>query len=190
MRFRAKILWWIAWCDKNNQDNNFNDKKLTTLDSITIIRNPSSDNEILSEKFVGYGLDKNSILKFNQTLENDLEVLVGYDVYNPTKHDKIQNPDTTIIKHPNTGGHPLQQGCIEFNEKIWNGEIQNFSCNQQKQMAQQVILDQQSYFLILTVLCSLRQALKIMERMCFVVLNWKVFYSILISHSILTDLQF
>ena len=31
---------------KNNQDNGFNDNKLTNLDSITINRNPTSDNEI------------------------------------------------------------------------------------------------------------------------------------------------
>ena len=31
---------------KNNQDNDLNDKKLTNLDSITINRNPSSDNEV------------------------------------------------------------------------------------------------------------------------------------------------
>ena len=31
---------------KNNQDNDLNDNKLTNLDSITINRNPSSDNEV------------------------------------------------------------------------------------------------------------------------------------------------
>ena len=31
---------------KNNQDNNLNDNKLTNLDSITINRNPTSDNEV------------------------------------------------------------------------------------------------------------------------------------------------
>ena len=31
---------------KNNQDNDLNDKKLTNLDSITLNRNPSSDNEV------------------------------------------------------------------------------------------------------------------------------------------------
>ena len=31
---------------KNNQDNDFNDKKLTNIDSITINREPNSDNEV------------------------------------------------------------------------------------------------------------------------------------------------
>ena len=31
---------------KNNQDNDLNDKKLTNLDSITINRNPTLDNEV------------------------------------------------------------------------------------------------------------------------------------------------
>ena len=31
---------------KNNQDNDLNDNKLTNIDSITINRNPTSDNEV------------------------------------------------------------------------------------------------------------------------------------------------
>ena len=33
---------------KNNQDNDLKDKKLTNLDSITVNRNPSLDNELAS----------------------------------------------------------------------------------------------------------------------------------------------
>ena len=32
---------------KNNQDNDFNDKKFTNIDSITVNRNPSSNNELV-----------------------------------------------------------------------------------------------------------------------------------------------
>ena len=35
---------------KNNQNNDLNDKKLTNLDSVTITRNPSSDNEVSNKK--------------------------------------------------------------------------------------------------------------------------------------------
>ena len=35
---------------KNNQDNNLNDKKVTNLDSITVNRNPTSDNEVSNKK--------------------------------------------------------------------------------------------------------------------------------------------
>ena len=36
---------------KNNQDNNFNGNKLTIIDSITVNRKPSSDNE-LRKKYI------------------------------------------------------------------------------------------------------------------------------------------
>ena len=35
---------------KNNQDNDFNDKKLTNIDSVTVSRKPSSDNELGNKK--------------------------------------------------------------------------------------------------------------------------------------------
>ena len=35
---------------KNDQDNDFNGKKLTNIDCITINRNPTSDNEVTNKK--------------------------------------------------------------------------------------------------------------------------------------------
>ena len=75
---------------KNNQDNGPNDKKLTNLDSITVNRNPSIDKEVSNNKYVDDQLDKNTILRFDQTLQNYLKVSVGNDTYNLTKYDKIQ----------------------------------------------------------------------------------------------------
>ena len=43
---------------KNNQDNDLNDNKLINLDSITVNRNPSSDNEVTSKKYVDHELEK------------------------------------------------------------------------------------------------------------------------------------
>ena len=37
---------------KNNQDNDLNDKKLRNLDSITVNRNPSSDNEVAKKNIL------------------------------------------------------------------------------------------------------------------------------------------
>ena len=54
-------------------------KKLTNLDSITINRNPTSDNEVSNKKHIDNELDKNTIVRFNQTLENYLKVSVGKD---------------------------------------------------------------------------------------------------------------
>ena len=110
----------------NDQDNEFDNNKVTNLDSVTVNRNPSSDNELSNKKCIDDELDKNTILRFNQTLQNYLKVYVGNDVYNLTKYDKIQITDTTIIKYPNTEGYLLQNWVIKCNEKNNNGKIQNF----------------------------------------------------------------
>ena len=89
---------------KINQDNNLNDNKLTNFYSITVDRNPTSGNELSTEKYIDDELDKNTILRFNRTLENCLKVSVGNDIYNLTIYDKIQITDTIIRKTPSNGG--------------------------------------------------------------------------------------
>ena len=37
---------------KNNQENNLNDNKLTNLDSITLNRDPNSDNELANKNII------------------------------------------------------------------------------------------------------------------------------------------
>ena len=111
---------------KNNQDNDLNDKKLTNLDNITINRNPSSDKEASNKKYIDDELHKNTILRFNQTLQNYLKISVESDTYNFTKNDRIQITDTTIIKYPNSGGYLLPYWKINCNDKNNNGKIQNF----------------------------------------------------------------
>ena len=111
---------------KKNQDDDPNDKKLTNLDSITITRNPTSDNQVSNKKYVDDQLDKNTIVRFNQTLPNYLKVSVGNDCLDLTKYDKIPITDTTEIKHPNSGGYLSQQWNIKCNNENNNGKIQNF----------------------------------------------------------------
>ena len=111
---------------KNNQDNDSNDNKLTNIDSITVNRNPTSDNEVSNKKYIDGGLNKNTIIKFNQTLTNYLKVSVGNDNYNLTKYDKIQITDTTILKYPNQGGYLLPSWRIFCNDRNNSGKIQNF----------------------------------------------------------------
>ena len=93
---------------KNNQDIDFNDIKLFNVDGVVVNREPSSDNELASEKFTDNQLDKNTFLRFNQTLENYLKVSVGNNIYNLTKYDKIKITDAKIIKYPNSGGYLFQ----------------------------------------------------------------------------------
>ena len=111
---------------KNNQDNDLNDKKLTNLDSITINRNPSSHNEVSNKKYIDDELDKNTIVRFNQTQQNYLRVSVGSDIYNLTKFNKIQLTDTTVMKSGNTGGYLSPYWKIICNDKNGNAKIQIF----------------------------------------------------------------
>ena len=111
---------------KNNQDNNLNDNKLTNINSITINNNPTDDDHVSNKKYVDEELDKNTIVRFNQTLSNYLKVSVGNDIYNLTKYSKIRLTDVTIIKYPNSGGYLLQNWNIKCNDKNNNGKIQNF----------------------------------------------------------------
>ena len=111
---------------KNDQDNDFKDNRLTNIDSITINRYPSLDNEVSNKKYVDNSIPECAIVRFHQTLQTYLKVSVGNDTYKLTKYDKIQITDTTIIKFPNTGGYPLQNWVIKCNDKNFSGEIQNF----------------------------------------------------------------
>ena len=111
---------------KNNEDKDLNDNKLTNLDSIIVNRNPTLDSELSNKKNIDDQLDKNTIVRFNQTLRNYLKVSVGNDTYNLTKYDKVQKLDTTEIKCPNSGGYLFQKWSIKCNGKNNNGKIQNF----------------------------------------------------------------
>ena len=111
---------------KNNQDNDLNDNKLTSINSITINTNPIDDNHVSTKKYIDDELDKNTILRFNQTLENYLKVSVGNDTYNLTKYNEIQLTDTTIIKLVNSGSYLLPLWRIFCNDKNNNGKITNF----------------------------------------------------------------
>ena len=110
----------------NDQDNVFDKNKLNNLDSVTVNRNPTSDNELSNKKYVYDSIGEGTIVRFNQTLENYLKVSVGNDTYNLTKYDKIQIRDTTISIYPNTGGYLLQNWVITCNDKNNNGKNQNF----------------------------------------------------------------
>ena len=102
----------------NDQDNEFDNNKLTNLDSITVNRDPNLDNELSNKKYVDDSIGEGTILRFSQTLENYLKVSVGNDTYNLTKYNKIQILDTTEIKYPNIGSDLLQKWNIKCNNKI------------------------------------------------------------------------
>ena len=101
----------------NDQGNEFDNNKLTNLDSVTVNRNPNLVNELANKKYIDDELDKNTVLRFNQTLQNYLKVSVGNDTYNLTKYDKIQITDTTEMRYPNIGSDLLQKWNIKCNNK-------------------------------------------------------------------------
>ena len=111
---------------KNNQDNDLNDNKLTNKNSVTVNREPNSDNELANIKYIDNQLDQNTILRFNQTLENYLKVSVGDNIYYLSKYNKIQKTDTTNMKAGNMGGYLLPYWKILCNDKNNTGKIQNF----------------------------------------------------------------
>ena len=110
----------------NDQDNEFDNNKLTNLDSVIVNRNPNLDNELANEKYIDDELDKNTVLRFNQTLQNYLKVSVGNDTYNLTKYDKIQITDTTEMRYPNIGSDLLQKWNIKSNNKYNVSKIGDF----------------------------------------------------------------
>ena len=85
-------------------------KELANLDSITVNREPTSNNESATKNHIDDELDKDTVLRFNQTLENYRTVSVGNDIYNLTKYDKIQIIDVTEIRYPNKRDSLLQNG--------------------------------------------------------------------------------
>ena len=59
---------------KNNQDNDFNDIKVTNIDCVSVNRDPSTDREFSTKKYIDDKLDKNTIVRFNQTLQNSKSI--------------------------------------------------------------------------------------------------------------------
>ena len=79
-----------------------------------------------SKKYIDDELDENTVLRFNQTLQNYLKKSVGNDTYNLTKYDKIQITDVTEIKFPNTGSDLIQKWIIYCNNKNNQTKLHDF----------------------------------------------------------------
>ena len=110
----------------NNQDIEFDNNKLTNVDSITVNRDPSLENELSNKKYFDDSVGEGTTLRFNQTIQNLLKVTVGNDVKNLTKYDKIQTIDTTEIKFRNIGSDLLQKWNIKCNIKNNNSKVGDF----------------------------------------------------------------
>ena len=111
---------------KNNQDNDLNDNKLTNLDSIQVNRNSISNNELANKKYIDDELDKNTIVRFSQTLTDYLKVSVGNDIYHLTKYGKNYITHLTEMRAPNSGLYLLQKWRFVRKDKNNNAKINNF----------------------------------------------------------------
>ena len=89
---------------KNNQDNDFNDNKLTNINSITINNNPTDNNHVSNKKYIDDELDKNTLVRLNDD-SNDryLQVHINNTAYNLQIYNETQIIHTIKILFPNTG---------------------------------------------------------------------------------------
>ena len=112
---------------KNNQDNNFNDNKLTNINSITINNNPSDANHVSNKNYIVEELDKNTIVRLNDD-SNDryLQVHINNTAYNLQIYKKTQIIDTTKLIFPNTGTDLLQDWKIICNNRLDEGIPSDF----------------------------------------------------------------
>ena len=110
----------------NDQDNEFGEIILTNLNSVTVIREPSPDNEPANKKYIDNSKEEGAVVSFNQTLQNPFKGSIGNDFYNLTKTNRTQITDTTVIKYLNTDGLLPQQWNTKCNDKNRIGKIQNF----------------------------------------------------------------
>ena len=60
----------------NDQDNDIDTSNSANLDGITVNRNQLLDEEVSNEKYIGDEIDRNTILRFNRTLKNDLNYVL------------------------------------------------------------------------------------------------------------------
>ena len=104
---------------KNNQDKDFNDNKLTNINSITNNTNPTDDNRVSNQKYIDEELDKNTIVRLND-VSNDryLQVHINNTAYNLQIYNKTQIIDTTKFIFPNSGTDFLQNWKIICNNRL------------------------------------------------------------------------
>ena len=138
--------FYDEWNDlvTNNQDNKFDINKATNLDSVSVIRNPSSDNDLANRKYVDDLICAGNVLVFIQTLEKYFKVFVVNDTYNLNKCDKIQTADTSNNETGKSGGYVIQNVVIECNDKKAMVKYKT-SLNQQKRTTQRVDQEQRVY---------------------------------------------
>ena len=109
-----------------NQGKEYDFIKTPNLDSNTVNRNPSSNNEVSIKRYVEALTGEGTLVGFYQRLQNHLKVSLGNDTYNFTKQDKTKSTGTETFKYPNSGRYLLQRYYIKCNDKNGNVKKQRF----------------------------------------------------------------
>ena len=110
---------------EKSKDKDFNDIKLTNIDSNTVVGNPTLENNLANNIYVDDLIEDGTLLRFNQTLENYLKISVENDTYNLSRPDKIQVTDLTEKRAAFLGSDLLQIWKIMNIRKNFEGEIGN-----------------------------------------------------------------
>ena len=112
---------------KNNQDNDFDNNKLTNINSITINNNPTEDDQVSNKKYIDEELDKDTKVRLNDD-SNDryLQVCINNTPYNLQIYNKTQIFDTTKLIFPNTGTDLLQNWKFIYNNRLDEGLPSDF----------------------------------------------------------------
>ena len=121
----AKTKTYIDSCTENDrerrdsynllncQDDDFDKNKLTKLDSITVNRNPTSDNELANKKVINDNIGNWTLVTFNRKMAKYIKVSFGESVYNFTKFNRKKTTDITVFKLGNDGGHLKQAWSLK-----------------------------------------------------------------------------
>ena len=83
---------------KNKQVKSLNDNKITILDSVIVNKIPILDNELANRKHVDDEICKDTIVRFNQTLQSFLKVTVNGIVFNLRKKTNNKFLTSQLIK--------------------------------------------------------------------------------------------
>ena len=102
----------------NDQDKEFDNNRLPNLDSNTVNRNPQLNQKLANKEYVDVELNKNSMLKLNQTKQIYLEISVANDERKLRKNDRKEITDTAITETGNSGALILPLWKIECKDKI------------------------------------------------------------------------
>ena len=155
----------------SDQNNEFDNNKLTILVSITDNGNPPSDEEVTNRDYIDDEFNADTMLRFNETLQNHLKVSVGNNGCNLTKYDTKHIIDATIIKIGIFGDYLVPLRKKERKDKNIADKVTKLKRVSKKLKALQETPELVQHRVSEIVLCTLKQPQLILGKMFLLVLN-------------------